>query len=272
MNLIKAIDVASYQPADLTDLIQTYQAQHVIVRLYLPGERISQDHSKAQIRSALENGCSVGGYFWCYSSFDPKESVRQAIVLAKGEGIDLRVLWHDCEPYYGANGAIIDPGPDAEWLRESGQVCDELGIKKGIYTGRYYWRDRIGNGEDFSDWWLWAADYNRMPNLDSVPPFSGFTRTVGHQYTSSGVDRSVFLEEILEEVNNMNQTQITEANAIADILYNYDDDDAGIAGLMNRIHWAFDSTGWGYADTGFKRVREDLQGLADRIRNLQNLR
>ncbi len=181
--------MSSYQPADLTGLVAGLDPRpaHVVVRLYLPEEQPPQAHSLAQIESARRAGCSVGGYLWAYGDLDPRQSVRAACSLASRAQLTLPVLWMDCEGY----GA--DPGPDAAWLRAALDECERLGVRGGIYTGRWWAERRLPAGE-FARVPLWAAWYNGRADLDSVPLFAAWRREMlwGHQYVGEGLDLDVF--------------------------------------------------------------------------------
>lgn len=189
--LVHAIDVASYQPADLSDLIRRMGAQHVVVKLYqtvesIGGRTTGAEHSRAQIASARANGCTVGGYCWGYASRDPAESVWDAVGLARSCGVELPALWLDIEPYPSDNSL-----PNAAWIAAALAECDALGVRGGIYSGRYVW-DRLGHPQ-FPGVPLWTAHYNNRADLE-VPSY-GAMQLVGHQYTSDPCDRNVFLPE-----------------------------------------------------------------------------
>lgn len=194
------IDVSSHQSRDLRTLIGTHRPAHVVVKLYLPEESISQDHSRAQIASALAAGCTVGGYVWCYRDENPRKTVRDAIGLARSAGAELPVLWLDCETYK-VNGEIRDPGPDAAWLREAVAESRALGIRPGIYTGGWWWREFMDNSREFAELPLWAAEYDGNPDVDDVTMFGGWTRASGKQYaerlpSGDGLDQNVFRDDV----------------------------------------------------------------------------
>lgn len=196
--MISAIDVSSAQPRDLTGLIAYYQPEHVVVKLYQPTERIStanptgafaQDHSRAQIASALASGCTVGGYFWLYATQDPRQGIRAATALATAAGLDLAVLWTDIETY--TDGTI----PTAAQVDDAMDECAQLGLTPGVYTSPEMWR-RAGNPRVEPHWRNWTALYNGRADL-AVPEYGGWAaeQIVGHQFTSTPIDRSVFSEE-----------------------------------------------------------------------------
>lgn len=176
--LVRAIDVSNYQPTDLSELIAQTGAEHVVVRLSLPGERIRPEIALAQIASAKANGCTVGGYVWAYADVDPAQTVRDALALAETAGVKLPVLWIDCEE---------DPGPDALWLRVAVAECRRLGVQPGIYTGSWWWDRRFGGDVEFAGLPFWLAIYDGVANLPDG--------LAGKQYAADGVDRDVFRNE-----------------------------------------------------------------------------
>jgi Glycosyl hydrolases family 25 len=183
--LVEAIDASSYQVATLPSLIRTLEPELVICRLYLPWENPSQDVSKNLVSVAKAHGCKVGGYFWAYSSSDPKDSIKAALSLALDCGFKPDILWIDVETY--TDSTI----PNESWLRSAQEAADSFGQKVGAYSGINYWK-QIGN-PSFPNWYLWSANYNNTHDL--VLPVYGDMILVGHQYTDVPCDRSVFLRQ-----------------------------------------------------------------------------
>ena len=197
--LVHAIDVSSHQPRDLTDILANHpQVEHVVVKLYLPGESISQDHSIARAESARQHGRSVSGYFWCYESFDPARSVLEAHNLAVTCGIpESAVLWLDCETYFDGSGSTW---PTEEWIRTAIHFAWLHNWPVGIYTAAWFWNGYLGGSTEFRDTPLWAADYNLSADLASVALFGGWSYEdglVGHQYDVADIDLDVFQADAL---------------------------------------------------------------------------
>lgn len=181
---MQAIDVASYQPTDLTGYIQQFGVRHVIVKAYqsIEGPQ-NQAHAKAQIQSALANGCSIGAYCWLYTSVDPARQVADSLGLMAGQGVTLPLLWLDIEKY--TDGTM----PNAAQIRAALAACEAQGIRGGIYSGKYVWQE-LGN-PSLPGVPLWSANYDFNPTLDT--PSYGDMELVAHQFTSSPLDRSVIL-------------------------------------------------------------------------------
>lgn len=198
--LVRGIDVSSHQSRDLGSLIRTHGPKHVVVRMYLPEENPSQDHTRAQVASARAAGCTVGGYVWCYQDLDPQKTVRDAIALARSVHLMLPVLWLDCETYKNSSG-VTERGPDAAWIRAAADECRTLGVRPGIYTARWWWREHMDNTREFADLPLWAAEYDDNPDVEDVTLFGGWARACGKQYaeklpSGAGLDQNVFRDEV----------------------------------------------------------------------------
>jgi GH25 family lysozyme M1 (1,4-beta-N-acetylmuramidase) len=197
--ILKAIDVSSHQPRDLSALIATHQPQHVIVKGYLEIESPPQSHSIDQVKSAWNNACSAGMYVWCYRSASPYETIDDMILLCAAIGLELPLLWLDCETYE-ENGELIDPGPNADWLAKAVEYSESTyGMKCGIYTG-VWWIDGHfpgGQGEfgQFNRLPLWLSDYDGNPDINAVELPIGWTEVAAKQYTSKPIDLNSIREE-----------------------------------------------------------------------------
>lgn len=174
----------------MTPLITTYAPEHIVVRLYLPWERIPQQHSLDQIASALANGCTIGGYCWPYPEADPGETVREALALADRAGVTLPILWLDLETYNG------QPGPDADWVLEAAATCEARSVRCGCYSARWYLEAYMADSTRLGHLPLWLAEYDQQPTFDGLEPPPGWTQVDGKQWTNTPVDRSVFLESV----------------------------------------------------------------------------
>lgn len=194
MTILKALDVSSHQPANLTSIIHQHRPDHIITKLYMPWESISFNHSAQQVASAKDNGCSVGGYVWAYRSQDPIATIDAVIDRCASIGMVLPLLWIDCETY--DTPTIHDPGPDAEWLARAVDHAERVyGMKCGIYTGRWWVRDHFPGGEaefaNFSRLPLWLSEYDSNPDIndaDTMP--QGWTSLACKQYTATPIDQN----------------------------------------------------------------------------------
>ena len=204
METATALDVSSHQPRDLGGLVEQFWPEHIVVKGYLPIESIPQDHTRAQVQSARDNGCTVGMYVWCYRSADPVGTIVSILELCESMNLVLPILWLDLETYTDRDGNVIDPGPDAPWLRKAFEACDSVGMKAGIYTGLWWIRGHFPGGElafsEFAERPIWLSDYDGQANLDTPLPY-GFAEVSGKQWTSTPVDRNVFLRKytVIEE-------------------------------------------------------------------------
>lgn len=188
--LVQAIDVSNHQPRDLSAYVGQFGVQHVVVKLYQTVEIAGgREHAMAQMASAKSLGCTVGGYVWLYSSVPIRQQVDDARSLFMQSGDILSILWIDVEPY--TDGSL----PTVEQVGEAITYCRSLDQRVGIYTGPWVW-EKLG-WPDVSVWEvpLWTAEYNDRADLSSVRLFGGWTSCAGHQYTSTPIDRNVFLSE-----------------------------------------------------------------------------
>jgi hypothetical protein len=189
--LVRSMDVSNYQPRNLSNLIMEHEPEHVIVRLFLPEETPDQAISIAQLHSTVDNGCSPGGYHWCYRDLDPIKSAQDALALFHLASVGkLPVLWHDIEPY---NYTI----PDANWLRTSFNYCVAQGVRPGIYTGKWVWDAYFKNVTEFAHLPHLLAYYDYDPDIDPID--LGFVYTLaGQQFTDIPVDLSMIEKEYTE--------------------------------------------------------------------------
>lgn len=188
--ILEGIDVASYQPRDLTALINgcSPRPDHVVVHLYLgqPYESVDQDHTREQLSSAQANGCSCGGYYFGYPANNPRESVRRALSVADSAGgFWPPVLWLDVE--------TSDWGMVGEsWIAAAMEETEKQGAVPGIYTAAGMW-SQLGNPTTFAHVHLWNAWWNEQHNL-VMQPYGGWqSPSAGHQWgVVDNLDRNVF--------------------------------------------------------------------------------
>jgi hypothetical protein len=231
MTLLHALDVSNYQPRDLTDLIHRYDISHVIVRLWLPGERPDPGWAIDQLQSAVGNGCSVSGYWWGYESWVPEQNVEDALTLWQRANVGpLPCLWPDIEPY-------ADEGcPDAMWTERACRATEERGVRSGCYIGDWviesFWGGHVPATLRARP--AWIANYNGRADLEGVSRYWEPSLVLGHQYSGDPVDLSVMDEDI-----TMVEGQIVNAPA--------------------SYEWLQSSLGYASYD-----VANDLDGEADR--------
>ncbi len=190
---VKCIDVSSNQGVtDLSGLIATHQPEHVIVKLYQEVEAPTfEDWSLPQIHSALANGCTAGGYLWLYAGIDVHKQVTDVLQSCTRYNITLPCLWIDCETYEGE-------GPTLEEILEACAWTEQQGMRVGIYTGDWYWRDILGIAPNQEGPWAkypcWFASYNHVDDFNIHSQYWPDLMIVGHQYWSNPIDLSVMRE------------------------------------------------------------------------------
>ena len=192
---VTAIDVSSHQPSDLSQIIGIHKPDHVVVRMYLQKEAPPQQNSIDQVNSARAAGCSVGAYVWAYRSLDARESIRDAVNLAKQCGMDPPpVLWIDCETYAPDGKHVEDPGPDEAWLLDAVDECKSLGVRPGVYTGAWWWNAVIymNASTKFTNLPLWSCQPDLVADLSSASAYSGWKSVMGKQWDTRKLDFDVF--------------------------------------------------------------------------------
>lgn len=257
------IDVSSHQTHEVDELVTVNGAAHVVVKLYLNvgGEARYRPHAKAQIASALECGCSIGGYVWCYQSVDPVQTVMDAHSLAAEAGVTLPILWLDCEDYT-VDGRVADPGPNTEWLRKAVATCREMGLRVGIYTAAWWWIARIGRQSEFSELPLWGAQYDLVPTLESLRLFGGWTFASGKQYTSRPIDQNVFLDSVTKVEDGMTEQQRKRILDIAGKLRTVSIRSQLAADAVARVG---EGAAWQYRDVLAERDAEEFAAWAKQL-------
>jgi hypothetical protein len=184
------MDVSNYQDNDLTTLIKQHGIQHVVVRLWLPEERPDPQISLDQLHSAIDNGCTVSGYYWGYRGLNPEGSAENALALWTRANVGpISTLWPDIE-VYESEGC-----PDQDWTLRACQQADAMDVRGGVYSSDYmidrYWSRWLPE-LDVYRWW--PANYNYGPTLNV--PSKYWSHVDGHQYTSTPIDLDVFMQGV----------------------------------------------------------------------------
>jgi len=191
---VHSIDVADYQPRDLSQIIAAYQAKHVVVHLYIPGEGKGPQYSQAQLQSTLDNGCTPGGYVFCYRPTDSAERLLfNALEICAGMNIQLPCMWVDAEP------SVYGPGPDEGWLDRWFGLCDSLQTPSGIYCN-IDWLSTHPYMPKYANRPLWLAYWDGIADVTQGPVPHGWAELAGKQWevahgSLGEIDRDVFREE-----------------------------------------------------------------------------
>jgi hypothetical protein len=190
VELVNVMDVSNYQPADLHDLIQEYNIDHVIIRTPQRVERQSLHiRAQEQILSVLAEGKTVGMYYWLYKDVDIRQQVDDVTEFWRVAQVTPPLYWPDIEPYQ-----TNDNLPSIEQIKKAARIHNEYEQLVGIYTGPWVWsllRNVVD--PDLLVLPLWTAEYNHIPTLEDVNLYGGWTHCVGHQYSAdNNIDLSVF--------------------------------------------------------------------------------
>lgn len=125
-----------------------------------------------------------------------QREVDNAISIIKGHG-GIKRVWLDCEAHFTAASGDLDT--EAQGMTAARRIAITrnaearvitAGVEPGIYTGRYWWRDKMADTTTFAHRKLWHAEYG--PNSNPTAPvtvvdYGGWTAPSVHQYTSTVV-------------------------------------------------------------------------------------
>ncbi len=234
--MIYGIDISNWQYENERSLILQHRPTHVVVRASTESERLRQIAIE-QCKTVIEMGCALDLYSWAYPWTDPRQQIDAALTIPADAGTPFHNIWIDVEetqtqtqtlirrkamrmtptrfsvPAMGDRLRVLHaktltlskPKPRKlasqfePWLDGAFGRLDELGVASGIYTGRWFWVDYVGNSQRFKDRRLWFSNYDSIPDLATWQhqSFGGWEQPVGKQWSSDPIDRNVFLESIL---------------------------------------------------------------------------
>jgi len=160
------------------------------------------DTTLGLLSEATEAGILVEDLY-CFLYFGlghEQREVMNALTIARARPGQIKRIWLDCEAHFtewagdlDTEAAGLDPGERIAAVKRAiafiGAQDARFGwtTQIGIYTGRYYWRDKMGDTTEFSGLPLWHAAYG----ADSLPAepitevtYGGWTKPAAHQYTS----------------------------------------------------------------------------------------
>lgn len=193
---VHSIDTSSFQPRNLTRIIQAYRVKHVVVHLYLSHETPDPQHSKDQINSARDNGCSAGGYVFPYRpADDPERMLWDTLELCSSVGLELPCAWIDAEPNDWGDG------PDEAWFDSWYDLCASVQMPTGPYCNRD-WMNTHSYMPKYGEMGhpLWLANWDGVADVTQGHIPAGWTELAGKQWEVAHgplgeIDRDVFREE-----------------------------------------------------------------------------
>lgn len=123
----------------------------------------------------------IGVYAYLYWGYDVGSEVQNAIDVAKAKGQSR--VWLDCEN----GGELPGVGVDTRHPQLAQAVAQvrAAGLEPGIYTGKYFWQDSMGNSTEFASLPLWHASYWNDRHLEETVNYGGWTKVAIHQYAST---------------------------------------------------------------------------------------
>lgn len=123
--------------------------------------------------------------------------ILNADVLQQRHG-GIKRIWLDCEAMFDGPAGLLDTEAEGTTviqrlqLTQSWFVTMSREFEVGIYTGRYWWRDKMANSTWFAERGapLWLANYGTNDPDNPRPPileehFGGWTKPAVHQYSST---------------------------------------------------------------------------------------
>lgn len=148
--------------------------------------------------------------------------VLNADVLTQRHG-GIKRIWLDCEAMFDGPAGLLDTEAEGTNAVQRLQITQAYyttlsrEVEVGIYTGLYWWRDKMGNSTWFAERGapLWLASYganNPDAPLDPITSvsFGGWTQLAAHQYSSTipvcgrGRDHNYwFMEEDMTEIEDL---------------------------------------------------------------------
>lgn len=155
--------------------------------MYQPVESVSQQVSKDQVKIVLDNGKTVGTYFWIYRDVNPADSAKWAVDLARQCNIKIPIMLGDFESYEGTM-------PTPSQVYTAMEAVEKEGEKAGVYTGKWV-MDRYPGDTRLSRWPLWDGALHLPATIELDEPYAGWTTCIGRQFTSQPCDQSVYREE-----------------------------------------------------------------------------
>lgn len=234
MTLIKTVDCSSHNQRSLTMLAQwvAQGAQALIVHSYHSGEQASLAQTTREwISLARQAGIWAFPYVWLFRSMDPARQTREAIELFRDSDMPPSLIALDCETY--GHGSSFDPGPTAEQILTAAETARGMGVEVILYSGLPWLTDMDGDHEILRGVPAWIANYNGQQTLDVPAP--EWVRVIGHQYTSTPVDWSVFSLEALKELSVGQDPCSALKSAIATELETIDSAMAAMTDAVERV-------------------------------------
>lgn len=204
------LDISNYQHPWPAAQAKAEGCDAVIVGCQRPGLALSI------IRECNWAGLPVIGlYAFLYWGVDTLGQTRAAINVAKETG--QQMVWLDVEFSDDAD-PTVSAWKRCEELAECVTAVQDAGLNAGIYTGRPWWTDKMGNSHDFSHLPLWHSDYGA--NDATKEPvtkvsYGGWTDVAIHQYTSQYPIAGMLLDA---NYNFMENEMTTEERAELDLL------------------------------------------------------
>lgn len=191
--------------------------------------------TRRQIGQVLEAGMSAGVYVW--GTFGQRGLLAARLSLA--DGLPLHQIYLDMED---AEAAATLALPDRiEWAAAALELCDTYPAhdrRAGIYSGRGFWWQWMGDTARFADRDLWDASYLQRTGEDAQQgfvPYGGWRRRAMWQCADrddiaglAGTDADVLSTDEAAQVAGIGEVVDVDAALAAEY-------EARIAGLATAV-------------------------------------
>ena len=172
------IDVSKWQGEIDWARVSTAGVKYAIIRVS-DGVNTLDEYFGTNWAGAKDNGILRGAYQFFRPGQDPIAQAEILVRRIREEGpMDLPPVI-DIEAVDGQSAAVIQDKA-RRWID---YVEAELGVTPIIYSGFYFWRDNVGDTQDFNQYPLWHAQYTsaQCPRIADA-----WDRWALWQYTSEG--------------------------------------------------------------------------------------
>lgn len=209
-NIVHGIDISSHQHTSDSNINikeATSNGQDFGFVKATEGDSYTNPNFRSDVIGFKKNNTPVGFYHYAIPSDDLNDAKNQAQRFIYTTGLDKGVKSFD--PVLDIEeGEGLTPGQLQSWV---GAFVDEVKSLSGrdtmIYTYQNFWRENMGNTEEFNHLPLWIADYNDQATPNELP--GGWDTWTFWQYSAKGSIIG-YGKDIDVNVYNGNKNDMTE--------------------------------------------------------------
>jgi hypothetical protein len=120
----------------------------------------------------------------CGGNESPENVVETVINRLKQQNVKYGMIWFDIEQ---CNGCWNDAASNVAYIRRAVNQAVKMGAHVGMYSSEGEWSATFGNDHSFTQFPLWYAHYDGVPNFnDGLYRFGGWTHPAMKQYNDRG--------------------------------------------------------------------------------------